>query len=230
MKNHRETPFRYESKYCPTTYSLEKIKDVLVSNSFIRSYPTRTVCSLYFDTIWFKSISETLAGQSFRNKFRLRWYIPQNDEEMVSVSLEKKIKSSNIGHKKIYDLGLFPANMTVSALSSKCVRSINTYIDLQLSFVDMFPQHLTTYRREYLQDDAGIRATVDTNLTFSDDFTSAIIDSNPRRFFYDPIVELKCPVPLHDRLAQIRCALPVPSVRCSKYVLGQSLLRNFSYL
>ena len=132
--------------------------------------------------------------------------------------------------QKNLELGLFSVDMSILDLLSRCVSRIGSLIPLEVNFMDMLPQHLTAYRREYLEDEQGIRATIDTDLIFSDDFSFNLTEYKPSRYFYDSIVELKSPVQLFDRFGKIRQSFPLPSVRCSKYVLGQSLLRGFCYL
>ena len=65
---------RYEIKFSVNQNEMVEILYFIKKNKFYRSYPSRYVNSLYFDTSDNISISNNLAGLSNRHKIRLRWY------------------------------------------------------------------------------------------------------------------------------------------------------------
>lgn len=222
--------FRFETKYCASGQAVACIEDILMNNGIIRSFPSRTVSSVYYDSVYCKALAENLSGQSERNKLRLRWYVTQQQENALSVVLENKIKRANVGFKKSYFVGSFSPEISVSHLCDYASRVLPLLPGESAILADLFPQHITVYNRRYFEDSSGVRATIDTGLRFSSDLRSTLSCCNADRFFNDPIVEIKYPEREFHRVSRILHSFPVPSSRLSKYVLGQSLLRGFSYL
>ena len=74
--------------------------------SFVRSFPSRTVNSLYFDSPNFFSASSNMAGDTNRSKFRIRWYGDQLDfNRLKDTNLNFEIKKEKIiSHQRKYFL------------------------------------------------------------------------------------------------------------------------------
>ena len=222
--------YRHETKYCTQMSAALHIQNILMSNGIIRSYPSRTVSSVYYDSVYYRSLVENLSGQSDRSKFRLRWYVSPDQNHALPVNLENKIKRANVGFKSTLFIGSFAPDLSVSQLCVKASRGLRSMHAESAIFSDLSPQHITVYERQYFEDSSGVRATIDTGLRFSIDFESTLASCRASRFFNDPIIEIKYPQSEFHRVSRMLQSFPVPSCRCSKYVLGQSLLKGFCYL
>ena len=230
MATTTETAFRFEVKYCIYLVQVPSVINIFAENGLSLAYPSRTVRSLYFDTACFRFLNENLDGQSSRRKLRLRWYFDGGNDQSIAVTLESKIKNGGIGYKRSYSLGSFHSSTSVSRL---CRRIPSLMLELHgepVDFSGLIPQHVTTYRRNYYQSRDGLRGTLDTSIVFTDSFDATLVCPEFTHRYSKAIVELKYPLDQMEAAGALRRSFGVPASRCSKYVLGQSLLRSFSYL
>ena len=64
---------RFEIKYHTNHTGYNEFIFIFRRYGFIKTYPIRTVSSIYYDNHLYSSISENLAGITPRSKYRLRW-------------------------------------------------------------------------------------------------------------------------------------------------------------
>ena len=223
------TDQRIESKFITNNLGLNKFLWLIRSNGFLRSYSNRIVNSLYYDNLHFSSLKENLAGITPRNKYRLRWYgkikAVNNDFQF-----EKKIKLNQIGYKKIIK---FKNNMDFGSMdfSIKGLQKITKVFDHRFLPLNLFPQLLCSYERQYFENSHSVRLTIDSHIKFwgikndiKNDLLKPFINSNFN------IVEIKFLPKQKNLLTNLFRKLPYPSTRCSKYLLGHAKLNKVSYI
>ena len=223
------TDQRIESKFITNNLGLNKFLWLLRSNGFLRSYSNRIVNSLYYDNLHFSSLKENLAGITPRNKYRLRWYgkikAVNNDFQF-----EKKIKLNQSGYKKIIkftnNMDFFSMDFSIAGL-----QKITKVFDHRFLPLNLFPQLLCSYERQYFENSHSVRLTIDSHIKFlgikndiKNDLSKPFINSNFN------IVEIKFLPKQKNLLTNLFRKLPYPSTRCSKYLLGHAKINKVSYI
>ena len=205
-----------ESKY---TDALRWLNTCLPSR---RSYPGRSVQSIYFDDPEFNSVKDNLTGISDRRKLRLRWY--HMGPESSTPKLELKIKNGRLGFKRHFEL--HPLASDISCLKfNEIAKLVRENIIEKGAVEHIFCNHLSpslyvNYYRDYFEAPYNIRITIDSNITYSlaDPFLS-IADSaeitTPSR-----ILEIKFPPSSKDEVSQLMSELHLIPTRHSKYLMG----------
>lgn len=223
------TEYRIESKYIsknPT--ALSEFEILIKNNGFLHFYNSRSVYSLYYDDIFLSSVNDNLAGISNRSKFRLRSYF-EDDKSFYGWQFERKIKRGSLGTKKIIllpkDFDYKKFNFSVNSLFKLTKnKTLNCLLNLE-------PIIVVNYSREYYQDSKGNRITIDNNLKFNNfrDFNSF---SNVEGWASSnlSIVEIKFNSENKYDLLNIFREIKFTQTRCSKYLLGLSILRGYSYI
>ena len=83
---------RYELKFVLDQTEYQESRVFLLQKHFKKRFKKRTVNSLYFETLDFKSVRDNLTGISKRKKIRLRWY-----DKGDSPQIEIKQRSNRLG-------------------------------------------------------------------------------------------------------------------------------------
>ena len=217
MKN----SFRFEKKWVFKNLDKETLfSNLLNCNLFFREqFRERTVNSIYFDNLNFKSATDNLDGVSDREKFRVRWY-GKNPLILKNPILENKIKKNFQGYKKFYHLNKF----NNKNLNDKNLFTLTDLVNKLLLNKSLYPVSMTNYRRIYLiSANNQIRATIDFNLRYKK-LTNYIED-----FFVkvdDIILELKYSSDL-DKYLREQISGITRVAKNSKYI--NSLLNNNFY-
>ena len=96
---------------------------------------------------------------------------------------------------------------------------------------DFNPQLICRYRRDYYENVDGLRFTIDKDIKFKpvknfnlNFINSGFIDTN------QIIMELKFSPNQKEKITKLTRKLPIPSSRCSKYLLGHSKINGVSYI
>jgi hypothetical protein len=128
--------------------------------AFYKPYPVRKINSLYFDTVSYDALEESIEGNSLRKKTRLRWY--GNKKSSTNAVLELKFKKGSISWKHLYKNEYL---VTPEACHwSDFVKSNNPQ-EAKTRLYNMIPVSIVTYdRKYYISCDGKIRLTIDTNL------------------------------------------------------------------
>lgn len=142
---------RYERKFRTTIQSNTFVNGYLAQLGFFREHPLRLVNTLYFDTVNFKFAIDNINGTRYRIKPRLRWYDDLSSLTSSKTKLEYKIKDGFLGYK-------FSSKTSLSNTLS--------VIEDRLGVVG-FPTIKTSYKREYLRNMDGVRATIDHDISAS---------------------------------------------------------------
>lgn len=140
---------RYERKFRTTVNSNSFVNGYLEQLGFFREHPQRLVNTLYFDTINYKFAIDNINGVRYRIKPRLRWYDDLSSTISSGTKLEYKVKDGFLGYK-------FSNNTSLSDASG--------LIENRLG-VAGFPTIQTNYKRLYLRNADGVRATIDFGLS-----------------------------------------------------------------
>jgi hypothetical protein len=187
---------------------------------FLTAYPRRRVNNIYLDTPAYHCLSANLAGVSYREKLRLRWYGEETGK--IQPWLELKVKRGLLGTKKRHPLPctIDLAQSWVTILGT--IRAHAPHEWRQWLEPAAQPSLINWYHREYyIASDGGVRATLDFNQHACDQRLSP--RPNLRHAIPIPhqvVIELKGAPGEIDRLQEIIGEFPVPRSRNSKYVGG----------
>lgn len=221
---------RQEIKFPTTQIELVEFIFFLKKKNFYRSYPTRHVRSLYFDTIGNKSLIDNLSGLLRRDKVRLRWY----ENEMSPIFLEVKSRYGRIQSKQKIKVNFLSQKFLNQTCSNEIRKKILEYIYYE-NFFDSrlikycFPNLFVKYEREYYEHDK-IRVTIDKNINYK------MVKLNKNINFYRNInygkivVEFKFPTYLKNTVVEMIRYFNFYPQRHSKYLVGMSKLGYCSYL
>jgi hypothetical protein len=129
--------------------------------SFRKTFPTRTVNSVYFDTIKMKLLTQSLEGNRDRKKIRVRWYGDEKKE--CDATLEIKNKKGVVSWKNLYE-----RQVTVNPTAERW-KNFLTYdsdkLHLKNTFKTYLPTSIVSYKRDYYESkNKKIRITIDQDL------------------------------------------------------------------
>ena len=220
---------RYELKFILNELEFVEIKYFLKYINSFRSFPKRSVSSLYYENLIYSSTKDNITGASDRKKLRLRWYDDNSDPK-----IEIKNKFSRIGNKKTYLLSL----IDIEAINTLSLRELNQLIFNYLktnhneTFLlnQFFPILKVFYEREYFETNEGLRITIDNNINFSQLSFNQNIHFHKKIKFNKKVVELKFPVHLKDHVNDLIRNLNITPKRNSKFLLGMSKLGYVNYV
>ncbi len=156
--------FRFERKWVFNKIDKETLLSNLINSKlfFREQFKERTVNSIYFDTLNFKSALDNLNGVSDREKFRVRWY-GKNLELLDEPILENKIKKNFQGYKVFFNLDEFKKKI----LNEKNLLNLSKSVNILVPNKNLYPITMTSYRRTYLiSANNEIRATLDFDLQY----------------------------------------------------------------
>jgi SPX domain protein involved in polyphosphate accumulation len=225
---------RYEIKFILNEADLVKAHNWLNSHtSAKKSYPVRTVHSLYFDNCDFQSVKDNLTGLSNRYKVRLRWY--DNEESSpVTPTLEIKQRRDRLGFKDhilIPELTNKIQELSSSEITNIMINSaIKTPSGCNILNQPLNPTLHVTYDRHYYVDHNDIRITEDENIRFSyivPTLKLSELSSLPYSF---KIMELKFLPDMKSEISSLFKNLHLAPKRHSKYLTGLSLFRAVQYI
>ncbi len=187
---------------------------------FVRAYPSRRVNNIYLDTLDYRGLSANLAGVSYREKLRLRWY----GEEIGQIQpwLELKVKQGLLGTKKRHRL---PCTIDLAqnwiallgTIRANAPEEWRRWLEPAAQ-----PSLLNWYQREYyVTPDGSVRATLD----FDQHAYDQRLSPRPNLHHAIPIsrqviIELKGAPEQIERLQEAMGQFPIPRSRSSKYVSG----------
>lgn len=208
--------FRYERKYLTDRLSADQVANFLLLHPavFQSIYYPRRVWSVYFDTPEFEYYQQNSLGFQFRKKIRVRWY--EHDGETTPAQLEIKMKDGEMVQKIILPLQTAGGTGTLADITAAVQKT------LRQNFPEanaLQPVMVNSYQRQYLLAEAlGVRATVDTDISF---FTPADWELS-RVTIRLPITILECKYPRENdpKLEQVMQRIPLHITKSSKYIMG----------
>lgn len=212
--------FRYEKKFKINNSSLKLINNFLSENElrFIKSFSTRKINSIYFDTNELNFYNENIEGFSKRKKYRFRWYGNIIEDKNIDCNLEIKIKDGLRGIKKIFPIQSFMFNKKGNFSYEFNKSSLPKNIFNQLKILK--PQLFVSYKREYyVSKISKIRLTIDKNICYQRLYSKNKIRKNIKILSNDIILELKYPYDTPPKFIKA-LELPFRLSKNSKYVEG----------
>jgi len=189
--------------------------------AFRRAWPSRTVCSLYFDSALLDDFRLNLAGVSERKKLRLRWY--GSGRGAKNAVLEVKCKRNHLGIKHHYPIELSEplAELPLPSLADRLAAQVPD--EAQVLFQrGGLPTLLVCYEREYfVSADGRVRLTLDQDIEVFEQRESTRLNHLYRDWFPDVVVlELKYDGALDTEVRSLLGSLPGRLSRFSKYAIG----------
>jgi hypothetical protein len=159
------SPSRYEIKMVFSGLQSDLLRSLIWGHSllFKKTYPSRQVNNIYFDTEDFQLKNDHIQGAQRRIKIRQRWY--HDTWKLSNSQLEIKSKSGNLGSKKVLPISseIDLTNITWNEFRKVVLRNPNH--NVQLQFINTRPVLINRYQREYFESaDQIIRITLDTGL------------------------------------------------------------------
>ena len=156
---------RFERKFIIKKDSYSEIFFHLISLNFKKIYPDRFISSIYYDTTNFNHYVESKEGFSDRTKVRIRFY----DNKIDKMTLEYKIKSADVGYKKINNQLSNLYNIKEFSIRNPIYRSKILKIKIpKILDNNLTPSLLISYKRLYLLSSCNnFRITIDKQLMFS---------------------------------------------------------------
>jgi len=228
-----KTDYRYEIKFVLNEAALAGFLSWMYLNTSCREkYPARTVNSVYFDDINFKSVRDNLTGAANRMKTRLRWYQSENNHLISTPVWEQKLKSGRLGAKdtvKLHNFGdvihNFPISEIISLIKHELPENHSSTYDY------LIPTLGVSYLRYYYEDFRGLRVTIDKNIRFRSHFSmSEPLNKNCHISYGSKIIELKFDPLLKNEVSELIRPLRLTPVRHSKYLTGLAMSGLARYL
>ncbi len=218
------TELRYELKFTAPEYNVNHARTWirLHPEGFRRTYESRIVNSIYFDTPDLQHLNANLSGNNQRHKVRLRWY-GKLTSSIPEPILELKNRDSYLGDKKRLSL---ENSLDMTQPWQQIMRQIRKEAytkdpswQQQLHAI-LTPTIINRYKREYFASpDGKLRLTFDYNQqVFNQRFSAKPNIHFPQHIEPLLVIEMKAPPEFSGRLETATSHLPIRRSRNSKYV------------
>lgn len=218
---------RYEIKFVSNNIGLSNFISWLYNYTTLKKkYSKRKVNSLYLDDIFYTSAKDNLIGLPNRKKIRFRWY--NKIKNMENIFFEIKKRTNRLTFKTICKLNFANKQLTINNLINESLKELK----LNKILIDkhLMPTLLTTYDREYYEDENGIRLTIDSDIIFSRPMLFNEPKNNFSYKYNSKIIEIKFDPSLKDKVSILLKKIhPIPQ-RHSKYLVGLAKLGDLTYL
>lgn len=222
-KPSRSEDWRLEMKFVLPLWAEPNARLQLLNSDtgFRRSYPSRIVNNIYFDSIDHQAVQSNFSGIGERAKVRLRWY--GDTTSPVNSVLEIKLKSRGAGSKlrniistqaRFGDMAWDEIRKMISSGAEPSIRR-----HLETSHLPML---FNTYSRQYYESyDQTVRATIDTEIRSrrqSDLIRPELTHIAPPAG--NIVVELKAHISNEQQLREAARSLAWRAGKHSKYIRG----------
>ena len=227
--NSSSTEKRIEIKDVFTPLELSKFESAikLSSFSFYNPYPARQINSIYFDDYSFRSLEESIEGNSLRTKRRIRWY--GTEKNKVNGTFEIKKKQGIFSWKHLHKNKFFinPAAKTWNEMieQKRDSKTFDTFL------LNQKPRSIVSYSRQYFCSfDGKVRITIDQDLqSFSQDSPFGPNFDHSIKHYNFMVIEVKVSSKYEHLVELVRKEIPFTPRRFSKYC--ESLLpQKYFYL
>ena len=155
---------RLERKWVFTnTDKITLLSSLINSNLYFKEqFEERPVNSIYYDNLSLTAAADNFAGNTDREKFRVRWYGDDIDL-LKNPILERKIKKNFYGYKRYYPL----KKLDKKKINEKNLSILTKNINFLIQNKNLYPVTVTSYKRIYLiSSNAQIRATLDFDIKY----------------------------------------------------------------
>lgn len=126
---------------------------------FVKEYDSRKVNSIYFDDSNLNSLNENLDGNTFKAKYRIRWY--GNLSKINSARFEIKMKKGILSRKKIFNIASKNMDFNFENLK-KLTNEINSILNYKKKLQPILSTHY--FRDYFISANKKVRSTVDDKL------------------------------------------------------------------
>ena len=183
FRNEKKILFTQSENYLVNFFKFLNFKEV---------YNKRQINSIYFETRNFSDLIDTINGEKYRSKLRLRWY-GNTFNNLTKPVLENKIKINNQNFKIKHNIDYVKFKNEISSNDINNIVKNLKDLSLQSKFKIQTrePNLLVTYTRRYFMYN-NVRITLDTNLKSKDFYRKKKISE--KDFFKEnkiSIVEIK---------------------------------------
>jgi hypothetical protein len=218
-----ETDLRHELKIVVESHLLAQARSWIRLHpaGFRTTFAPRLVNNLYLDTPHLNSFNANLAGNSTRQKLRLRWYGPIT-LLAEQPTLELKCKSDLLGNKKLQELDCVldwqrPYRHILQTIRHSAGAKWAPWLNAASQ-----PTIINQYQREYFANaDGSLRATLDYGQIVYDQQLAARPNLQRRLPLENfVVIEVKAPPAYSEALQEAMAYFPAPRSRNSKYVNG----------
>lgn len=211
------TEKRIEIKDVFSPFELSKFESAIKLSrlSFYCPYPSRQINSIYFDDYSYRSLEDSIEGNSLRTKRRIRWY--GTEKNKVSATLEIKKKQGIYSWKQLYK-NKYTINPNAKSwggmIESKDEKHVpNTVL------LNQIPRSIISYNRQYFCSfDGKVRITIDQNLqSFQQNFPFSPNLTRSKKHHNLMIIEVKVDSKNEHLVEEVRQEIPFTPKRFSKY-------------
>lgn len=190
----------------------------------IKSYPKRTIHSLYFDTNNYKSALDNIIGISKRKKYRFRWYGNSKD---TFGNFEIKNKDNFLSKKETYQINIKVKEIDFKRmldLNSLEFNTIDETLKKKIIDIKLFPNLFVEYDRSYYKFN-NLDLTLDNNLYFT-----PYNGVDKKTFKNCMIFEIKFNNNFENEINLLLNDLNLSISRNSKYLQGLDATNKFYYV
>ena len=147
-------------------------------NRFKEIYKERNVNSIYFDDFKLTKLLDTVDGEKYRSKIRLRWYGKIEDIHKKPI-LEEKIKINNKNYKLHHQLKfkIIKDKIDARKIQKDILSQLKEKQCLNFKVKNLMPSSFVSYKRKYYLKN-NLRITLDTDLKYKNFFRDKYIKIN----------------------------------------------------
>ena len=187
-------------------------------NGFKEIFKERLVNSIYFDDYNLTNLLETIDGEKYRSKIRLRWYGKIKDINN-NPNLKDKIKVNTKNYKIFYPIKLKKAKnkINIKEIHNEIQGQLNKNKFISLKIKNTLPTSFVSYQRSYFAK-SKLRVTIDKDLKFKkfigDRYLSENENFEKKKFL---ILEFKFNDESYDLIKFLSSQIPNRFTKFSKY-------------
>lgn len=225
--------YRVEDKYSCTAQELailqSRIGTILESDSNENGEEGYSIISVYFDDIYDTHMQDTIDGNSFRDKYRIRIY----NHSFDTIKLEVKSKSYNRVNKKS---SLITYDQMQQLLQGNSIEHRTSFDDpatlfhIAISERRLSPKVIVAYERKaYIYEPGNVRITFDRNIRASNQielFGNSKITYDHFRQENDAVLEVKYDEFMPGFISQMLETGNMRQTSYSKYRLCREIYSN----
>lgn len=170
MSQFQGTFKRYEKKYLLSENKYKLLRQKLEGRLKVDQFGKTIICNIYFDTLDYRLIRESLEKPVYKEKLRLRSYGVPTEEEGVYIELKKKCKG--IVYKRREQVKLATAKdylyyKKAIEQPSQIIKEIDWFLKF---YQNLIPTMYISYNRIALYgiEDDELRVTFDSNILWRD--------------------------------------------------------------
>ena len=187
-------------------------------NGFKEIFKERLVNSIYFDDYNLTNLLETIDGEKYRSKIRLRLYCKIKDINN-NPNLEEKIKVNTKNYKIFYPIKLKKVKnkINIKEIHNEIQGQLNKNKFISLKIKNTLPTSFVSYQRSYFAK-SKLRVTIDKDLKFKkfigDRYLSGNENFEKKKFL---ILEFKFNDESYDLIKFLSSQIPNRFTKFSKY-------------